>query len=369
MIGSKFAISQRTGSNHPPDHANFNALEYSSRMGRKKKNRGANPERRAGKSRPHPRPSRRKSSSRKKKVQTPATPVLEAGKLKDLYSTMVKCRVLAERMHGNQNTNAQKGECTSGLEAMFVGAGAHLLPHDCVALEHGGCIARLIKGTPLRMILSPSTRTDEDCAGAPELTMNTAFTLAQEMKGQHAVTLMFCPKSTGALLFDPQIMGLAASEKLPLVALMETGFTAESQTADAAPAAVDARYYPRIAVDGCDVVAVFRVAQEAVRRARQGHGPALIECVMVRTDGTGDRVSAQSDPLASMEQYLRRKELWSDEWARSIADGFSRELDEALASSSGQSGLNGQFDNVYASDVVRPQDRSQARLSQAIPAQ
>ena len=302
-------------------------------------------------------------------MQTPATPVLEAGKLKDLYSTMVKCRLLAERIHGNQNTNAQMGEFTSGLEAMFVGAGAHLLPHDCVALEHGGFIASLIKGTPLRMILSRSTRTDEDFTGAPELSMNTAFTLAQEMKGQRAVTLMFCPKSTRALAFDPQIMGLAASEKLPLVTLMETGFNAETQTDDAAPAEVGASYYPRIAVDGCDVVAVFRVAQEAVRRARQGHGPALIECVMARIDGTADGVSAQNDPLASMERYLRRKELWSDEWARSIADGFSRELDEALASSNGQSGFNGEFDNVYASDIVRPQDRSQARLSQAIPAQ
>ena len=338
-------------------------------MGRKKKNRAANPGRRAGKSRPNPRPVRRKSSSRKKKAQTPATPVLEAGKLKDLYSTMVKCRVLAERIHGNPNTNTQKGEFTSGLEAMFVGAGAHLLPQDCVALEHGGFIASLIKGTPLQRILSRSTTTGDDFAGAPELSMNTAFTLAQEMKGQRAVTLMFCPKSKGSLAFDPQIMGLAASEKLPLVALIETGFNAEAQTDDAAPASVDATYYPRIAVDGCDVVAVFRVTQEAVRRARQGHGPALIECVMARTDGTGDGVSAQNGPLAFMEQYLRRRELWSDEWARSIADGFSRELDEALASIHGLPGLDSQFDNVYASDIVRPQDRSQPRLQQAIPAQ
>jgi TPP-dependent pyruvate/acetoin dehydrogenase alpha subunit len=339
-------------------------------MGRKKKNRGANPARRAGKSRPNPRPAKRKPSSRKKKPQTPATPVLEAGKLKDLYSTMAKCRVLAERMHGNHNTNTQTGEFTSGLEAMFVGAGAHLLPHDCVALEHGGFIASLIKGTPLRMILSRSTRAGDDSTGAPELTMNTAFTLAKEMKGQRAVTLMFCPKSTGSLAFDPQIMGLAASEKLPLVTLMETSFSAESQTHDAVPAAVDAAYYPRIAVDGCDVVAVFRVAQEAVRRAREGHGPALIECVMVRKDGfAGDEISMQNDPLTFMEQYLRRRELWSDEWARSITDGFTRELDETLASSHVLPGFDSQFDNVYASDIVRPQDRSQTRMPQAIPAQ
>jgi TPP-dependent pyruvate/acetoin dehydrogenase alpha subunit len=318
--------------------ANFDALKYSSCMGRKKKNRAANPARRAGKSRLNPRPARRKSLSRKKKAQTPAMPVLEAGKLKDLYSTMVKCRVLAERMHGDQNTNTQKGEFTSGLEAMFVGAGAHLLPHDCVALEHGGSITSLIKGTPLQMILSRSARAGDDFVAAPELTMNTAFTLAQAMKGQLAVTLMFCPKSTGALAFDPQVMGLAASEKLPLVALMEAGFNAETQTDDAAPAAVGATYYPRITVDGCDVVAVFRVTQEAVRRARQGHGPALIECVMERTDGTGDEASAQNDPLAFMEHYLRRRKLWSDEWARSVADGFSRELDEALASRHQSSG-------------------------------
>src|SRR5262249_2166405 len=148
-------------------------------------------------------------------------------------------------------------------------------------------------------------------------------------------------------------MGLAASEKLPLVALMETVFNAKPQTDDATPAAIDATYYPRIAVDGCDVVAVFRVTQEAVRRARQGHGPALIECVMARADGAADEISVQNDPLAFMEQYLRRRELWSDEWARSIADGFSRELNEALASSHALPGFDGQFDNVYASDIVR----------------
>jgi TPP-dependent pyruvate/acetoin dehydrogenase alpha subunit len=200
--------------------------------------------------------------------------------------------------------------------------------------------------------------------------MGTALDLAQGTKGQGAVTLLFCPARTESLAFDPQAMRAAATEKLPLVSLVETGFDAEIQAHDAAPAAVDSGYYPRIKVDGCDVVAVFRVAQEAVRRAREGHGPALIECVVAQADGIfGDAASSQSDPVAFMEQYLRRRELWSDEWARSIMAGFTRDLDEALASRPGAAGFDDPFDNVYSSDIARPQSRSQARLPQPIPAQ
>src|SRR5690349_12069147 len=36
---------------------------------------------------------------------------------------------------------------------------------------------------------------------------------------------------------------------------------------------------PRFVVDETDVVAVYRVAQEAIRRARTGGGPTLIECM------------------------------------------------------------------------------------------
>ena len=35
------------------------------------------------------------------------------------------------------------------------------------------------------------------------------------------------------------------------------------------------------------------------------------------------------DPISFMEHYLRRRDLWSDEWSRSILDGFNRQLNEA----------------------------------------
>jgi TPP-dependent pyruvate/acetoin dehydrogenase alpha subunit len=122
----------------------------------------------------------------------------------------------------------------------------------------------------------------------------------------------------------------------------------------------DPAFYPRIPVDGCDVVGVFRVTQEAIRRAREGHGPALIECLTARSSAsaTNDiaKTSAQyltQDPLSFMEQYLRRRDLWSDEWPQSIIDGFNRQLNEAaLLENPAEAERN--FDNVYSSDARTP---------------
>jgi TPP-dependent pyruvate/acetoin dehydrogenase alpha subunit len=108
------------------------------------------------------------------------------------------------------------------------------------------------------------------------------------------------------------------------------------------------------------------VAQEAIRRAREGHGPALIECVEARANGPAKvdvhDATAQNDSLSFMEQYLRRRDLWSEEWARSIVAGFTHDLDEAFAALHEPVNLDGQFDNVYSSDIARPHGESQARL-------
>jgi TPP-dependent pyruvate/acetoin dehydrogenase alpha subunit len=57
--------------------------------------------------------------------------------------------------------------------------------------------------------------------------------------------------------------------------------------------------FPSISVDGNDVVAVFRVASEAIAHARKGHGPTLIECPLENS----------GDPIQNMEKYLIRKGL------------------------------------------------------------
>ena len=79
--------------------------------------------------------------------------------------------------------------------------------------------------------------------------------------------------------------------------------------------------YPGIIVDGQDVVAVWRVAQESIHRARQGSGPTLIDC---RTD-------SKRDPLAYMEHYMRKRNVWDDGWKKDTEQGIQAEIEKATA--------------------------------------
>ena len=103
------------------------------------------------KTKPARKPSAKKTAAKKKKAEPEVLPVLNAEKLKELYATMVKCRMLAERMQSDRTANSNS---VLGFEAALVGAGAHLLAKDCIAMEHSSFVASLIKGTPLHSILA-----------------------------------------------------------------------------------------------------------------------------------------------------------------------------------------------------------------------
>lgn len=343
-------------------------------MGAKKKNRAAaaTTKSKGKNSRPKPPIARRNAPRRKRKPEPEILPVLIADKLKELYVTMVKCRMLAERVQSVQPPAHKPGRGLFGLEAMLVGAGAHLLPQDCIALEHSSFVASLIKGAPLHSILAQTQTANNGNAGASlpssaqtanssiTLTMISVLQLAESMKGSGDVTLMCCTCDPVTLIFESDAMALAATQKLPMVCLVESSFDSrlELPGQPSGPyVGADPAFYPNIPVDGSDVVAVFRVTQEAIRRAREGHGPAVIECITARANAaeqsSGKKAAAShvaQDPLKFMEGYLRRKNLWTDQWSRSVVEAFSKELDQAFASAGKPGGLAGEFDNVSSRD-------------------
>lgn len=336
---------------------------------KKKKNSAVAAKGKKGKSHKAKSTSTRKTPAKKPKVEIEVLPVLNAAKLKELYATMVKCRVLAQRMQSDRTEN-RSGNSVLGFEAALVGAGAHLLSKDCIAMEHSSFVASLVKGTPLHSILARnsehqsngtggSVASKHDTTAVVALSMQTVLSLAAESKGKGAVALMFCTRNPETLVFDSAAMATAATEKLPLVCLVESSLDSPlelpNRVASGPYIGADPSFYPRIPVDGRDVVGVFRVAQEAIRRAREGHGPAVIECLTARsstpTKSESERSSAQylaQDPLSFMEQYLRRRDLWSDEWPLAIIDGFNRQLNEAATSLEHPADTESQFDNVYS---------------------
>ena len=290
---------------------------------------------------------------------------LNPEKLKRLYSTMLKCRMIEEKVGGLSIQGKIIGDrCPAvGQEATEVGAAIDLLSEDCIAISDRDFISGFIQGTPLKLIFArlcarPASTDQPDAApthngsdplktAVPEpsitaqLNIATGVALAYKMQKRPLVVLVFCraePISSGLW---HEALRLAGARKLPIVFMIESNSWDEPASIRRPSVVEDlgvkARSYgfPGIAVDGNDVVAVFRVAQEAIRRAREGHGSALIECKTYRWSGHSGAEEAEywkaKDPVLFMENYLKRRNLWSDEWKQNVVDDFSREMDAAVA--------------------------------------
>jgi TPP-dependent pyruvate/acetoin dehydrogenase alpha subunit len=72
--------------------------------------------------------------------------------------------------------------------------------------------------------------------------------------------------------------------------------------------------------------------QAAMKYAREGHGPVLLE-LQVRfplpdalpTDG-----ESQNDPLYNCQKYMERTNMWDDEWAAQLNRRLSAEVEQAM---------------------------------------
>lgn len=101
---------------------------------------------------------------------------------------------------------------------------------------------------------------------------------------------------------------------------------------------------PGYRVDGMDVLAVYQVMREAVERARQGEGPALIECITYRygphtlagDDPTRYRQQGElsewekRDPLIRFRTYLRERNLWSEEDEERVIEEAKQEVSDNI---------------------------------------
>jgi TPP-dependent pyruvate/acetoin dehydrogenase alpha subunit len=213
-------------------------------------------------------------------------------------------------------------------EAVLAGALAHSRRDDYVATAQNAVLANLLRGDEPALVLaqlfSQHGGGNEPPQATPgQLALIKAMGAARDLLGSTRVALAFCGADPAALSFQKEALALAAKHKAPVVCLIETTLSAiDAETQPGTKRKQVEPQFPAIVVDGTDVVAIFRVMQEAVRRARHGQGPSLVECVMPD--------EGAQDPLAFMEQYLRRKNLWSDEWHRRIAEEFTAQLDRAL---------------------------------------
>ncbi|MDR3748186.1 MAG: thiamine pyrophosphate-dependent enzyme [Acidobacteriota bacterium] len=75
--------------------------------------------------------------------------------------------------------------------------------------------------------------------------------------------------------------------------------------------------FPGVIVDGNDVVAIWRVVQESIHRARVGAGPTLVECQI--------GLPGSQEPLAHLEHYMRARNAWDERWKRGMVAKLTAE--------------------------------------------
>jgi 2-oxoisovalerate dehydrogenase E1 component len=242
--------------------------------------------------------------------------------LLSLYRTMLLIRKCEEQLARSHQRGLVHGACHTyvGQEAVAAGVCAHLRPDDAVFSTHRGHGHALAKGVRPHALIAELYGRATGCSGgrggsmhlfAPEVgLMGTSGIVGPcilQAAGAGYSSLLMKTGRVGVAFFGDgavnngafhEGLNLASIWKLPVLFVCENNGYATEVPFDYAAgnpsvAARGAAYgLPGVAVDGNDAAAVWAAAGEAVRRARAGGGPTLLECRTYRTrshaEGMGD---------------------------------------------------------------------------------
>jgi TPP-dependent pyruvate/acetoin dehydrogenase alpha subunit len=264
-----------------------------------------------------------------------------------LYRTMVEIRRFEEKLYHLFSTRDMPGSMHqyNGQEAVAVGVCAHLGREDWITSTHRGhghCIA---KGADLGAVMAEMFAKSTGCCRGMGGSMHIAD-FGVGMLGANGIVAAGIPIAAGAGL-TCQVRGegriaaaffgdgavnegafheavnLAAAWKLPVLFVCENnlyGFSTHYRRTMAIERIADrasAYGIPGVTVDGQDLRAVHAAAGEAVRRARGGEGPTLLEARTYRYMGhsrfepssyrTKEEVALwkERDPLVLFRAVLR----------------------------------------------------------------
>jgi pyruvate dehydrogenase E1 component alpha subunit len=260
-----------------------------------------------------------------------------------------------------------------GQEAVAVGVCAVLRRDDKIASTHRGHGHTIAKGADLTLMMAELFgRSNGYCHGKGGSMHIADFSVG--MLGANGIVGAGLPIATGAAL-AAQLersdrvavaffgdgasnegafhgsLNLASIWKLPAIYVCENNRWASGVPASYAlsvpEVAVRAAAYnmPGVTVDGTDVLAVYEVADQAVRRARAGQGPTLIECLTYRWRAHNEQrgnpadprppeeidTAHQHDPIAGFASTLLAQRLATDATLKEIQGEVEAAVQAAIA--------------------------------------
>jgi pyruvate dehydrogenase E1 component alpha subunit len=256
-----------------------------------------------------------------------------------------------------------------GQEAIAAAVGANLNREDYLITIYRGLHDQLAKGMPLKQLWAEyAGRMDGACKGKggpmhithPEsgvmvttgvvgssMPIANGLALASQISGDGRVTVALFGDGAANIGAFHEALNLASIWKLPVIFVCSNNLygehskfenmTAVDHIADRATA----YRMPGFRVDGNDPAAVFDVAREAVRKARAGDGPTLIEAMTFRFCGhvfgdndsymdEGEKAAAmERDPVPAFRQRLIVEAIADEAELAAIEADIERRIDEA----------------------------------------
>lgn len=278
--------------------------------------------------------------------------LISNNKLLDLYVAMLKCRMIADGIANFTKGRHKRSPLIS--EAVTAGITIDLLESDVispVALDLSPCAVKagVLKGVALKTLLrwwaNPSPRLPKVFARANIIP--PAASDAARLEAARRLAAHFRSTSCGAVVvffFDGQetlrskpavssalsrellesSLAQAATERLPILFVKQ----GEANVVDSLPLSNHCGV-PCMAVDRDDVVAVYRVASEALVHARRGNGPTLIDSKTWRLSGRGRKTGGPHNSISKMELYLSGKGLAFKRAKEKAIQEFTAELGRA----------------------------------------
>jgi pyruvate dehydrogenase E1 component alpha subunit len=250
-----------------------------------------------------------------------------------LYEQMLRIREFEENVKRSftEHPGVIRGHThlADGVEASIVGSLAHFRPGDAVLATYRCHGYPLVLGSdPKAMMAEIYGRADGLCkglGGSMHLTdvkrgfLGTSGIVgagiphaagaawAAQIRKKGEVVLSFFGDGASKQGAFHETLNIASLWKLPVVFVMENnGYNAvtlsEQEDANAAagePLSIKAKAYamPGVTVDGGDALAVYKVAGEAIERARAGAGPTLVESKVYRLSAHGNIIAPPGVPL------------------------------------------------------------------------
>jgi TPP-dependent pyruvate/acetoin dehydrogenase alpha subunit len=280
-------------------------------------------------------------------------PLIPNARLRQMYRAMVQLRGLARALPA-------KGRDGLGMEACLVSTSLDLGPGDVVSDSLAGGVVEFLRGKTLGAVLRPGSKKSKrgpvaECGAAAALPggmgvaerMWASLGAAAALKAA-GVQAKVEAKTVGETAKDARValvyarpgevpVGLwrraltfAAEKELPVMFVVLPAQGGKGR-ADRVTKLAFGCGVPGIPVDAEDAVAIYRVAQESIGRARIGGGPALMECVPFDVRGPGKKTAA-SDGIAGLESYLLQRKVATKVWMEREAKAFAKRVVREKAS-------------------------------------